>query len=663
MWVPKLIKKRRRKKVQNLLPPYESNLSDPIYRRNDRIHWRRELEVLDHWKPLIRACYVGTLDEVKTECANLDLGLDILKKCLIAACLNNTIEVIDFLWHDNGSSSDYFLAACFGNSLEVIEHMMIKYGYNKDSNNGVWNGFIAACASNRWEVIEYLVSVGFDPNVSFDGVNGFLAACSGNNLEVIQKLVEEYDYNVLSRVGEVGNGLYCACGWNTVEVVKGLVELYEYEPVDPKSECNHNLVAATCNDYTNFLGIVELFGFDPRELMEDVNLFQLACERGSLEVLDGLVRDFGLDPHMVVGGISGFHIACSANTWPTIFGLQQKYNYDWMMTDDTGKGCFHFACQNSVEVVDEVARKTGDQLEVVDWEGISGWHIACMNGNFEMIQHVFQTYGFLRDQYTVDGYDGFSFAILHNKMSVVKKMIEHGLVGKKLCVNIPNDKLYDIAEMFCIHHRARYQSVFRTIWEKMNTEEKIKLLLSIGCFMYDVKRIRFDNWENGGEWDTLDGMSYEDVKRIVRYLSVHYKLISDPPPIPSYGAEHGLLFYVGDKPYYGDWKLLLERVPTFEAMVKHNTVEAREGIKLNVLVCDKVINLYLHIVFSHVPCDEIWDLDVQETYDLLQLVDMYPCNHFGLETLDYVLGKRKNLHELGELVDQFRLKIICIKMA
>ena len=150
---------------------YHSNILDPIYRRNDRIYWRDRLEVMDEYSQYIKICYHGSLDEVQSVVHDIMTmkhmyhknGLDLvatdtkhdrlqyafINKCMVAACLNNSLEVVQVLFGlfvSDDMLPDYFMAACFGNGLDVIRYLMDEYGYGCDcvDSHGA-SGFLMAC--------------------------------------------------------------------------------------------------------------------------------------------------------------------------------------------------------------------------------------------------------------------------------------------------------------------------------------------------------------------------------------------------------------------------------------------------------------------------------------------------------------------------------------
>lgn len=151
-------------------------------------------------------------------------------RCLISACSENTIDVIQYLIEEHELTIDYecLVVACQYNTIEVIKYLSDEY-----SIIPTYDFLIMACGDNTIDVIKYLTS-------NYNLVpqrDCLLRACCHNGPDEINYLVSLYDVTIDIKCLEY------ACETNTVEVVSYIIENYNMYPSDKcfRYACGNNL--------------------------------------------------------------------------------------------------------------------------------------------------------------------------------------------------------------------------------------------------------------------------------------------------------------------------------------------------------------------------------------------------------------------------------------
>jgi len=100
-----------------------------------------------------------------------------------------------------------------------------------------------------------------------------------------------------------------------------------------------------------------------------------------------------------------------------------QQGFDMNMSDENGDTGFHLACFNGNLNVVQFLLQKGFDMNIGRNDGATGFHLACFNGNLNVVQFLLQE-GF--DMYVVnnDGYTGFHLACFWGKLNVVRFILQ-----------------------------------------------------------------------------------------------------------------------------------------------------------------------------------------------------------------------------------------------
>jgi len=142
--------------------------------------------------------------------------------------------------------------------------------------------------------------------------------------------------------------------------------------------------------------------------------FHFACFKGNLNVVQFLVQQ-GFDMNLSEkNGRTGFHAACGSKNSNLAQLIHQAIVDESSGFFDTG----------SKEVV-QFLLEQGSDMNAVDNEGHTGFHIACFSGDLDLVQFFLQQ-GFDMNMSNIYGGTAFHGACLSGNLNIVQFLLQQG---------------------------------------------------------------------------------------------------------------------------------------------------------------------------------------------------------------------------------------------
>ncbi|XP_071105461.1 uncharacterized protein [Haliotis cracherodii] len=338
--------------------------------------------------------------------------------------------------------------ACLGGNKAIVQHLVSPSNINTRGQNG-WTPVVIAALLGHQNVFDLLVSKQADLTlVDNDGENILHLACEGNNKDIIQYLISPSNINTRGRFGFTpvmiaaiqghqsvfnllvskqadltlvdnhGNSLlHTACLGGNKAIVQHLVS-----PTNINTRGGHRITPVMMAALRGHQSVFDLLVSKQADLTlvdkDGFSVLHLACVGGNKAIVQHLVSPSNINARGHNGQTPVMMAAVQEHQY--VFDLLVSEQADLTLVDEDGNSVLHHAClggnkalvqhlvspsnintrgQNGwtpvmmaagrghQSVFDLLVSKQAD-LTLVDKDGNSALHIACMCGNKTIVQHL-----------------------------------------------------------------------------------------------------------------------------------------------------------------------------------------------------------------------------------------------------------------------------------
>ncbi|XP_048242601.1 uncharacterized protein LOC124148037 [Haliotis rufescens] len=338
--------------------------------------------------------------------------------------------------------------ACKGGSIVIVKELLPPICINKKGMNG-WTPIMVAAVFGHKSVFDFLESEGADLSlVDTNGNNLLHLTCVGGNMAIVQHLLSDYNINqrgmfgctpimVAAVVGHknvfdfleskgadlllvdtTGNSLlHLACRGGSMTIVQHLL-----------SDSNMNqrgmfgctpIMVAAVNGHKSMFDFLESKGAELSLVDTKGNsLLHLACQGGNMTIVQHLLSDSNINQRGANGLTPIMFAAFKGHK--RMFDFLESAGADLSLVDTTGYSLLHlasvggnmtvvkhllsdsninqrgmngrtpimFAAVFGQKSLFDFLESEGAELSLVDTEGNSLLHLACVGGNMTIVQHL-----------------------------------------------------------------------------------------------------------------------------------------------------------------------------------------------------------------------------------------------------------------------------------
>ncbi|XP_062600479.1 putative ankyrin repeat protein RF_0381 [Saccostrea cucullata] len=278
----------------------------------------------------------------------------------------------------------------------ISEKTSAKMMHFKDEINTKARAFYSACKNGNTDLCRYLLDR--DPHilnqVDDDGWNAASCAAQGGNVEILELLAQKgVDMTFKSKKGS--NILHIACMKSKLEMCQHIIQHYP----DMLNQVNDD----GCN--------VALF----------------AAQGGNVGILE-LLAQKGVDMTLKSKkGSNILHIASMNSKSDMCQHIIQHYPDMLNQVNDDGWNVALFAAQGGNVEILELLEEKGVDMTFKDKNGSNILHIASMNSNSDMCQHIIQHYPDMLDQVDDNGCNVALYAAQGGNVGILELLAQKGV--------------------------------------------------------------------------------------------------------------------------------------------------------------------------------------------------------------------------------------------
>ncbi|XP_067685531.1 serine/threonine-protein phosphatase 6 regulatory ankyrin repeat subunit A-like [Haliotis asinina] len=281
--------------------------------------------------------------------------------------------------------------ACHGGNIKIVNYVLIQniVDINSKDDKGMTAVLVAAFLGNR-EVLDFLVRQGVDMLVADnDGQNILHLACQKGNVEMVKYILTKKRLGINTKGFWGMPPVLQSAYYGKKEVFDVLVK--QGADLSVVDEYGDNILHCACHG-----GSVEIANHILMQNIVDINSkgdegmtpVLVAASEGEREVFDFLVTQ-GAD--LLVTDEDGqtiLHHACHGGNMEIVNYIRIQNIVDINSKDDEGMTAVLVAASlGNREVLDFLVRQGADML-VADNDGQNILHLACKEGNVEIVKYI-----------------------------------------------------------------------------------------------------------------------------------------------------------------------------------------------------------------------------------------------------------------------------------
>ncbi|XP_048247528.1 uncharacterized protein LOC124148073 [Haliotis rufescens] len=310
--------------------------------------------------------------------------------------------------------------ACLGGNMTIVQHLLSESNINQRGMNGMTPIMVAAVKGHE-SVFDFLESKGADLSLADTTGNSLLnLACWGGNMTIVQHLLPDSNINQRGRNGSTPIMVAAVFGH------KSVFDFLESEGADLSlaDTTGNSLLHLTC--VGGNMTIVQ-------HLLSDSNINQrgmngctpimVAAVNGHKSVFDFLESE-GADLSLVdTDDNSLLNLCCAEGNMTIVQHLLSESNIN--QRGMKGRTPIMVAAFKGHNLVFNFLEPEGADLSLVDTDGNSLLHLACVGGNMTIVQHLLLSDSNI-NQRGMNGWTPIMFAAFQGHKSVLDFLESEG---------------------------------------------------------------------------------------------------------------------------------------------------------------------------------------------------------------------------------------------